>query len=677
MHSAHPLPLIALAASMLFSSCKGLYAVDMSRGASDRTVSIELAEGTAIDAIRAGDYQAAGDALGELIFAKELAIATTSLAAGEAEDALSAIDRALRVKAYNEDALLIKAKGSAILAQRMIARGDGALYVEGALLDSFESYLALPASPEVLLGASQAAGQLGRKQPALDYARMARELMAQTENDPVVEADITRAWGEASYRAFTSQLTFERSSGASGEEMTLSADELYLEAEDSLARFVGHRPGDVWAWCTLGDLYTWAGDSEQASDTFGRGLDRMPQNQVLLDRFFGAASTADPDVAVSALAALNERHPGNAPALLMLGRERLRATVAAITTTPAEARTTLVQAEAELARARGIDPENLEMANACLGWEVIARNGQGWCDYNTGDLESAMATFLSMENIFQGGMAWKLGTDLRSGVDGVWWVGDQYRQSGQWERAAEAFETLHAYQPGDSNWANNAGFFCRDAGVELETMARNLCAASLGKVESEELLTELRANVGIAQELFGSPEEAELFRVAADNNSARAVALLERSYLAYLDASALVPEDVRVVNDTALVAVYYLHKDLELAEAYLRRSIDMGQKQLAADAMQSGEDALSPSAREALTEAWGDAYQNLGVLYLLHKRDPEGAIPFFQKSVEAGPSARPFLTEALIPFAQGKLDATIEQVMPDEIHWGANCAPTK
>ena len=402
----------------------------------------------------------------------------------------------------------------------------------------------------------------------------------------------------------------------------------------------------------------------------------MPENQELLERLFAADSASGAAEVLPTLEALNERHPRNAPALLMLGRERIRAAIPAVTDAPAEARLSMQQAEAELAQARGIDPANAEMAGACLGWEVIARDGQGWCDYNTGDLDSAMKTFLSMEDVFAGGLTWTLGNDLRSGVDGVWWVGDQYRQAGQWERAAEAFEALSAYQPEDSNWANNAGFFCRDAGVELEVMARNLCAASMGQVENEEQLSELRALIGVAPELAGTPEESELFRAAADRDSARAVALLERSYAAYLNASSLVPEDVRVVNDTALITVYYLHKELGFAEELLRRSIDMGQKQLAADAMQTGEDALSPSARLALAEAWGDAYQNLGVLYLLHKHDPKGSIPFFEKSVEIGPAARPFLTEALIPFSRGKLDATIEQVMP-EVHWGANCTPTK
>jgi TPR repeat protein len=131
---------------------------------------------------------------------------------------------------------------------------------------------------------------------------------------------------------------------------------------------------------------------------------------------------------------------------------------------------------------------------------------------------------------------------------------------------------------------------------------------------------------------------------------------------------------VRIVNDTALITTYYLHTDLDLAEQYLRRSIVMGEEQLAPDFER--EEVLSQSEIDALTEAYGDAYQNLGVLYLLHKDDPETAVGYFERSAKIGPAPRPFLTEALIPFCRGELDVSIEQVMP-EVNWGASCVSVK
>jgi tetratricopeptide (TPR) repeat protein len=679
------LPLALLTVSLLLSSCQELeysqepehqigLGTESSRAVAALTED-ERAAKQAIAAIEAADYDTALSALEHLIFSEQFALAEVALAEGEPEDTLGAIDRALGVRPYNEAAIRIKAEGSMMLARRMIANGVGALYVEGALVDSLESYLALPTSAVTMLGASEAAAQIGRLQPALDYARAARDIMTAggvEESDTELQANITRAWAEASYRAFTAQYSFQQSTGANGESMVDGTDALFREAKDSLARYVGHRPDDVWSWRTLGDLHTWIGNDTEAAAIFGRAIDRMPENQELLERLLSSSKNLGPGAAIAAFEALNARHPQNAAALFMLGRLRIREALPGVADTPAETRHAFVDAEAELVRARNFDLEDTAMTSACLGWEVIARDGQGWCDYNNGNLDSAMETFLSMEELFEGGMAWQLGADLRSGVDGLWYVGDQFRQAGKWESAASAFAALHAYQPTDPNWANNTGFFYRDAGVEAETMARELCAAAHGLVTDEVRLGELRLAAAIAPELFGTPGEVALFQHAANEHASSAIAMLEKSYEAYIDASDLVPEDVRIVNDTALVLVYYLHKDLELAEKYLLRSIAMGEEQLALDAAKPADEALDGVARGMLTEAYGDAYQNLGVLHLLHKQDPAGAIPFFEKSVEIGPSPRPFLTEALIPFAKGDLDAPIEQVMP-EIQWGASC----
>ena len=69
---------------------------------------------------------------------------------------------------------------------------------------------------------------------------------------------------------------------------------------------------------------------------------------------------------------------------------------------------------------------------------------------------------------------------------------------------------------------------------------------------------------------------------------------------------------------------------------------------------------LTEEERFALTEAWGDAHQNLGVLYWDEnngRRDPARAIPWLEKSVEIGPVPRPEVTEQYLPECRAALGA--------------------
>ena len=219
--------------------------------------------------------------------------------------------------------------------------------------------------------------------------------------------------------------------------------------------------------------------------------------------------------------------------------------------------------------------------------------------------------------------------------------------SSRGQSAAGIFERLRAYEPENSDWANNAGFFSRDASVELEFEGSLLCRAARGELQDQATLAELRQLAGVAPELRGTPAEKPLFAAAADERIRRARELMERSYAAYLDAARLVPEDVRVVNDTALVLVYYLHTDLDRAEELLMRCVRMGEEQLA-DA------SLGEDQRWELENAWGDAFQNLGVMHLVLKNDPATARRYFERSVEIGPEPRPVVREIWIPKCNGE-----------------------
>lgn len=145
---------------------------------------------------------------------------------------------------------------------------------------------------------------------------------------------------------------------------------------------------------------------------------------------------------------------------------------------------------------------------------------------------------------------------------------------------------------------------------------------------------------------------------------------MERSWAAYEPAAALLPEDVRVVNDTALILVYYLHRDLERAEAMLRRCIEMGGPQLEAKRAALASEA-SPEKAAALeseigqlTEAWGDAYQNLGVLLWVHRSDATGALPVLERCLEVEPDRdRPPVENSLLPQVRGERPRDVDEYL--------------
>jgi tetratricopeptide (TPR) repeat protein len=170
-------------------------------------------------------------------------------------------------------------------------------------------------------------------------------------------------------------------------------------------------------------------------------------------------------------------------------------------------------------------------------------------------------------------------------------------------------------------------------------VAKRLCAAAHGRaLEPDEL-----ASVGLS-----ASADPQALAAKADELSSRARELMLKSWAGYQDAARLAPEDVRIVNDAALVLVYYLHTELELAERMLRSCLELGEKQLA-------DESLEEDARWELKNAWGDAYQNLGVLYAVHKQAPEEARVFFERAAEIGPEPRPMLSNFWIPFLRGEI----------------------
>lgn len=586
----------------------------------------------AVRSIHEADYDGARGLLGELVVQEHLDDARALFAQSLPEDGLLAVDRALAIAPNDLDAKLLRAEGSLMLAENLVATGGASpLFVEGAFSDALAAFQEIPprgdqgVDPRVLFGASRAAYMLQRGSEALDYARNGMQVLAGGPEEAGLSVLPERTWAEASFLVYREAKTAEEE----------TASELFAETETALQNLLGRTPSDPWVWTNLARLYQWEGRTEEAATALQRGLDRVPGDAALISTLVDVASADGNAAVIDQLDRLVERHPDDPNGYWFRGVERFdHATDQLIAGEFLP--TDFQQAEEDFARCRELEPE---YTRASQGYEVMCRDGVAWCLYQEDDLDAAVAAFESMEEVFEGGMTWSIESRLLSGVDGLEFVAAAYNEQEDWGSAAEVFAKLADYQPDEVKWANNAGFFHRDAGVPLELTAVSLCAT-----ESLDELPDYMA------ELVTEKFDGDL-AAAANKYNELAREHIEASYENYLEAVALAPDDVRVLNDAALIAVHYLQTNFDHAEELLLEAARLGEVQLA---------AMEPDdeARWELENAWGDAYENLGVLYLGHKNDPETARGYFEKSVEIGPEPRRLLTEVYIPLC----DATPEEI---------------
>ncbi len=619
----------------------------------------------AIRCVEEGDFESAREVLDELLLTDRLTRARARILGGAPEDALIEIDRALEIAPQDPEVRLLKADASLRLAEARIQGGGGSPgLIQGALLDALEFYRGAGESTHGLFGASRASWWLNQKEAALEFARRG---MAQRGPDDALPEEFggtpERIYAEQVYAAYASARAESRD----------DAPALFRESEDALGKCLGRASDDPWAWSTLADLYQWEGQLGAAKETLLRGLQRVPEDVGLLARLArvgqeleGAAAT------VRTFETYVAAHPEVLAARWQLAAAHFELALQGYEKDPRVLDPEPFRAaEQEFRALRERAPE---FAQGALGFEVVCRLARGWCAYHAADMARAEREFLAMNELLERGVEWQLPGRLESGIQGLFFVADAYSKNDNLA-AGEVFEHLHELQPDQYLWANNAGFFLRDAGVDLEREGRGLCRAARGLVGNVEVLAELRARAGIAGLPPGSPEERAAFARAADERLARARAILERSWAAYRPAAELVPNDVRVVNDAALVLVYYLRHDLGLAEQLLLRCVEMGGPQLEAKRAELAVEASPERASaleseiELLTEAWGDAHQNMGVLEWFHRGNAAAARPWFEKSLEIWPT-RPEVQNSYLPQVRGERAPDREEFLA----WGEPCA---
>ena len=94
----------------------------------------------------------------------------------------------------------------------------------------------------------------------------------------------------------------------------------------------------------------------------------------------------------------------------------------------------------------------------------------------------------------------------------------------------------------------------------------------------------------------------------------------------------MAPTDARLVNDHALIAVYYLDEHWDEAEQELHRAIRLGTQQLS----EMGDD-VPDKERQNLDEAVGDAWENLAYLDVMRRKKTDRAESFLSESLKHFP----------------------------------------
>ncbi|MCP3917322.1 MAG: hypothetical protein GY711_17385 [bacterium] len=594
----------------------------------------------AIAATRSGDYVRAREILAALIVRDRLALAGELLDADRPRDALTPLDEALELAP--REARVLYMRGQAAFATAP-TDGQPQFFYEDAL-GNFEAAARAGFGIRAVFAASRAARLVPKPERALELARLGAKAVEAMDERPELDAPLERTWAEAAFDVYRAKRGAQEDAVAH-----------FTETEQQLERLLGRTPDDPWAYTQLANLYQWEERPDDALTMLERALAFAPADEQLHNRIVEAVrAQGGRDAVIARYDRFRAEYPEVALGAWYAGIERFYLALEKFEAGD-DVSAAFAACEKEFATCRALESG---YADACKGYEVLSRNAIGWCRFNAGDLEGAKAAFMSTDDLIDGGMRMTLSGQradgsaferLPSGLAGLDFVTRGYvERSGnsagahdvQAElNAAAIADYMHAYDPADSNLANNAGFLNRDASIALERASRIPRFAS--REESD-------------------PTKKVELVAEADRQLARAQELMERSYAAYQVAATLAPDDVRIVNDAGLVMAYYLRTDVDAAEGYFRQAVDAGTEQLTGEELTGGLNDLE--------EAWGDAHQNLGVLYLTLKNDPKTAREWYAKSVELGPPSRQWIATQIIPLcdrliAGGELTAEDRQLL--------------
>lgn len=371
------------------------------------------------------------------------------------------------------------------------------------------------------------------------------------------------------------------------------------------------------------DLLHWAGLYPLAVDVLGRALHTMP-GQVDLHRryidlhyypqivyrlpdFYAALSAAHPaDPTVAWFRGYSELLAGD------LARKELRLD---------DGRAHYESCSQWLDEAVLLNPGWAESARIYF---LRAQLGLGWCALRASDLERAGRLFLQALETAPGLREEKDGLG-RCLVDAVGRFEAEVVAAQKLELGLELARRIAEVVGTDAQLYNNLGLLLRDHATQVQQSAL-APAGGDGAAEKDP-----------AREIF------------------------EESWRAYLEAVALEPSNVRIVNDAALIQIYHLRTELDRARGMLRRAIEMGKEQLAALG-----DEPNEAERYSLALAVGDTWQNLGYLAQYLDKDFDQAAECYRASIATNSGPRPSVRAALDEVT-GKAEPSPDPYSPEII----------
>ncbi len=589
-------------------------------------------------ALENNDFSRASEALERLVgtpFANE---ARTLLLRGLPSEALASAERGLEVAPLHSELLLVRGESQLILAS---ADGDAVL-----LAESLQAFQAAGDSPDAHFGSARALLALGRGGEALASAQRARARKSQSPAQqsswlPTAESH-ARTFSRAALAALAAQPT--PSDPAADQGPVLSRQELQGLCELALDEERKLQPQDPWAWVALTDFYADLGRPEAALTVCERGLFKhVPRAAELHQRYVAfLAAAGGTRAVVEAYTRFRLEQPQVALGYWMPARARFDEASAQIARDP---RSELRAIEGTFARARQLDRS---LTLACLHQEALCRTAIGWCHVEFGRLEDAGRVFESTEELFQGASAVRVDGRVRSAREGLEVIAREWAGRDELGQAAKTYLLLHKLDSGKAEWARACGRFQRDHASRLELAAVDASRAGNGKLREERRLAQLRGLAEIPSSLWGTERERDLMRDAAGKLKRRANEAYARSHSAFLAACGADQNDLRSQVDAACVAVYHMGAAWQEAEPSLRQAIESGRARLT-------EPQLDAETRIALEEAWGDAHQALGFLYLEHRGEPDKAVTWLEASLKIGSAPRLDVERDYLPRARAAL----------------------